>query len=136
MGVGEHSDAFLLSEFVTIACLESMIRLDGKEISPKTKPDGSDGGRPALQCEERVSQEDFPRQGEQDRGLHSKSFRPCPGRRVEKARRLSSQASTEAAISSLIGYPCGEAPGALPFSGAKGRGGVTCVPHSHASASR
>ena len=42
-----------------------------------------------MRCEERVSQEDFPRQGEQGCGLHSKSLRPCPGRRVENAWRLS-----------------------------------------------
>jgi len=40
----------------------------------------------------------LPRQGEQDGGLHSKSLRPCPGRRVEKPRRLSSKASTGAAV--------------------------------------
>src|SRR5579871_1322915 len=56
--------------------------------------------RPASLYEERVSQEDFPRHRVSETGgLHSKSFRPCPGRRVEKPRRLSSKASTEAAAS-------------------------------------
>src|SRR5215469_8058195 len=31
-------------------------------------------------------------------GLHSKSLRPCQGRRVENARRFSSQASTKAVV--------------------------------------
>ena len=76
--------------------------------------------RPALPYEERVSQEDSPRQGEQDSGLHSKSLRPCPGRRVEKPRRLSSKASTEAAVSSLMSSAADRTLSDLPFLRCRG----------------
>ena len=55
--------------------------------------------RPLLH-EEQVSQEDYPRSGVRQTAACTRSlFRPCPGRRVEKPRRLSSKASTEAAVS-------------------------------------
>ena len=64
----------------------------------------------------------FPVQGEQDRGQHSKSLRPCTGRRVEKPGRLSSKASTEAAVSSRWRSAVDRSLSDLPFSGAGGRG--------------
>jgi len=136
MGVGEHSDAFLLSEFVTIACLESMIRLDRKGISPKTKPDG-------------------PMEAVRLCGARSESLRRTFLVRVSKTAAYTRSLSgpVRAGASKKLGafrfklrlkppslvdgeFHRGKAPGALPFSGAKGRSEVTCVPHSHASASR
>jgi hypothetical protein len=48
-------------------------------------------------------------------------FRPCPGRRVEKPRRFSSKASTEAAVSSRWSSAADRTLSDLPFSGAGGR---------------
>jgi len=82
----------------------------------------------ARRFEERVSQEDFPRQGERDCGLHSKSLRPS-SRRVEEARRLSSQASTEAASRSLMAGAPRRGPAATAFLRCRGekRGTGSCL---------
>src|SRR5579862_7416482 len=61
-------------------------------------------------------------QGEQDSGLHSKSFRPCAGRRVEKPRRLSSKLRLKPPSLVDGSSAADRTLSDLPFPGAGGRG--------------
>jgi hypothetical protein len=71
----------------------------------------------------------LPRQGERNSGLHSESFRPCPGRRVEKPGRLFVKASTEAAVPVDACSAADRTLSDLPFPSAKGRGVRALTPH-------
>ena len=75
-----------------------------------------------LLHEERVSQEDLSSFRVSKTAACTRSlFRPCQGRRVEKPRRLSSKASTEAAVFVDGSSAADRTLDDLPFSGAGGR---------------
>ncbi len=65
----------------------TLIRGNPERVQYKQSRAGPMDERPALLHEEQVSQEDFLVQGEQDSGLHSKSFPALsgPARRKTKA---------------------------------------------------
>jgi len=76
--------------------------------------------------EERVSQEDFPRQGERDSGLHSKSLRPFGAGASKKQGAFRPKLRLKPPSRLVDGSSAADRTlSDLPFPGAKGRSEVT-----------